>query len=388
MGFAVTSYADGAVGILSASIISLDQGLNTPDSETALQVDKDRYAMFFSPAKTIDTKTLDDFVDPINAKKADVLTNGSFSVWQSNEKLYNDTSSANSALNTLYGDVTTTEGLYSQKQIIEVLEWTGTPGSGIFGQPGYVAPNPTASITVSAGASVTSDDTVGSGATGILLVGATITAGVSGRIIVENVDGDFETGADEITVGAGITIITNVTSVKYFGEAELYQDILTTYRYPNMEPPDSGQEDIFANPKVQIVEATPSDNRGLGVANTFFQNGLNTTTSAPTPTLNNFVPVEGSVPFIGKVYTFDTSAASSNASTIDTKRSEIQTLRQGTGSPSTAVVDFAGAGSIVKEQKQSYAVNVWSGERMKIVMGDEKTSLETAISVLTNPDFQ
>ena len=39
MGFAVTSYADGAVGILSASIISLDQGLNSPDAETALDSD-------------------------------------------------------------------------------------------------------------------------------------------------------------------------------------------------------------------------------------------------------------------------------------------------------------------------------------------------------------
>ena len=51
MGFAVTSYSDEAVGILSARIISLDQTLNFPESITQLAVDEDRYEMFEKPAE-------------------------------------------------------------------------------------------------------------------------------------------------------------------------------------------------------------------------------------------------------------------------------------------------------------------------------------------------
>ena len=43
MGFAVTSYQDEAVGILSAKIVALDQTLNFPESVTQLKVDEDRY---------------------------------------------------------------------------------------------------------------------------------------------------------------------------------------------------------------------------------------------------------------------------------------------------------------------------------------------------------
>ena len=54
MGFAVTSYSNEAVGILSARIISLDQTLNFPESVTQVQVDEDRYGMFKDPASKVD----------------------------------------------------------------------------------------------------------------------------------------------------------------------------------------------------------------------------------------------------------------------------------------------------------------------------------------------
>ena len=71
MGFAVTTYSDEAVGILSARIISLDQTLNFPESVTQLQVDEDRYNLFKNPATTIDQKILTSFIDPINTNKSE-----------------------------------------------------------------------------------------------------------------------------------------------------------------------------------------------------------------------------------------------------------------------------------------------------------------------------
>ena len=384
MGFAVTSYQDGPVGILSASIISLDQGLNTPDSETALQVDKDRYEMFKTPAATVDKKTVDNFVDPINSKKADVVTNGQFSVWQANEQLYPDLASAENALDALYGDPDNTDGLYSNKQIISVVEWGGTPSSGI--GSGFVPGNPTVTMTVGAGATVSQP---GEGS-GFALIDTTITAGTSGRILVENVTGSFKTGAKPLSMASsptsGITsnVVTTVSGVQYLGEADINDDIFVAHFYPNMEPPDPGQEDIFANPVNKIIAS--SSDYGLGIGNTFYRNGLSTTPSQPNPVLGVFVECDTSVPFKGKVYTINTSA--SEATTIGNKKSEIQTLRVGTGSPHTSVAEFANAGGVIKEQKQSYAVNVWSGERMKVVMNNDKTTFQTAIGVLTDPDFQ
>lgn len=380
MGFAVTSYADGAVGILSASIISLDQGLNSPDSETALDSDKYRYQLFLDPAEKIDTKTLNDYINPINNNKSDIQGLGQWSVWDSNEKLYSSVGDANDAIDNLYGVVSQKDGLFSQKQIIQVIYWVGTPSSG-FGSLATPS-NPVTSGSFSAGDTVTQDG----GGSGRLLENSTITAGVSGRLIIEQVDGDFNSGSDNVTVGAATSIITSVSDVKYVGEATIYEDVMLSHVYPAVEPTvQPGNDDIFGNATNKIIT---SSTKGQGIGNTFYQNGLNTTPSSPSPVLGVFVNCDGGVPSIGKVYTFDTSSASSNAASISSKKDEIQTKREGTGSPQTSVAEFAGAASVVKEQKQSYAVNVWSGERMKVVMNDDKTSYETAIAVLTNPGFQ
>ena len=389
MGFAVTSYQDGPVGILSASIISLDQSLNTPDNETALQTDKDRYEMFKNPAATIDKKALDDFVDPINSKKATVVTNGQFSVWQANEFSYATQGEAENALDHLYGDPDNTDGLYSKKQVISIITWTGSPGSPGNGlpptDPGYIGPtgpSPSATITVSAGAAVTQ---TGQGS-GVALIDTTITAGTSGRIIVEQVSGGFVSGSDELWLGpfgGTQSVVSSVAGVNFIAEGEIYDDVVVAHFYPNMEPPDPGQEDIFANPVTKIIT---SSNLGLGIGNTFYRNGLSTTASQPNPVLGDFVDTDTGVPLKGKVYTFDISA--SESTTVINNKQEIQTLRIGTGSPQTSAPEFANAAGVVKEQKQSYAINVWSGERMKVVMNNDKSSFETAIAVLTNPGFQ
>ena len=127
MGFAVTSYSDGAVGILSAKIISLDQTLNLPNQGTQLDTDESRYELFRAPAEKIDKNILSKFVDPINAAKQIIVNNGGKSVWSANEQVYSSTSAAISALNTLYGEITDQDGVYSGRQVLTVLNFNGTP---------------------------------------------------------------------------------------------------------------------------------------------------------------------------------------------------------------------------------------------------------------------
>ena len=129
MGFAVTTYSDGPIGIISARIISLDQTLNLPTKETQLEVDENRYQLFLTPSETIDSTLLSTFVDPINADKLTIFNNGSKTVWDSHEQLYSTESDALNALVTLYGAITDDDGVYSDRQAYSVLSFTVDSGN-------------------------------------------------------------------------------------------------------------------------------------------------------------------------------------------------------------------------------------------------------------------
>ena len=143
-------------------------------------------------------------------------------------------------------------------------------------------------MTVGAGSTVSQP---GEGS-GVALIDTTITAGTSGRILVENVTGSFKTGAKPLLMASspssGITsdIVTTVSGVQYLGEADINDDILWLI-YPNMEPPDPGQ-DIFANPVNKITQ-THHQTMDLGLETHFITNGLSTTPSQPNPVLGVFV---------------------------------------------------------------------------------------------------
>ena len=98
MGFAVTSYNRGPIGILSARIISLDQTLNFPESITQLAVDEERYEMFKTPATKTDSKILSKYVDPINAAKQEVVNTGTLQNFFNNNEVYSTGSAAISKL--------------------------------------------------------------------------------------------------------------------------------------------------------------------------------------------------------------------------------------------------------------------------------------------------
>merc|ERR1711965_1099583 len=126
MGFAVTSYSDEAVGILSARIISLDQTLNFPANVTQLQVDEDRYGMFKDPATKVDANILSKFVDPINEAKQNVVNKGTIDNFRKNYEVYGSESSAITQLDDIYGDFVDNNGLYSDREANPVLSFTGS----------------------------------------------------------------------------------------------------------------------------------------------------------------------------------------------------------------------------------------------------------------------
>jgi len=390
MGFAVTTYSDGAVGILSARIISLDQTLNLPESVTQLQVDEDRYNLFKNPATTIDQKILTSFVDPINTNKADIVTAGGKSVWSANEKVYSSQADATTALETLVGAVTNKDCVISDRQVLTVLNFNGTASSGIGTEE--VPANPPAG-SASIGAAV-----IQGGVTGKLDFAVSTTAGTTGRAIVRDVTGgDFTAGTPGVVgpPSSGVGTITiggaeyYATSISYIGLGEVHQDVDVFHFYPNLEPPDPNVDDIFGSAENRILT---SSNTGVGFANTFFPNGLNTSLTAPTPVFGVFVQASSSVPAIGDVYTFDTSTTGGTTAlnTINTERQAIEDLRFGVVSTpnDVGVSSFNSASEQVKGLKKAHAIGTWSGKRMRVVATSEKGGLQAAIQVLSDPTFQ
>tara|TARA_Y100000033_G_scaffold13078_1_gene12086 strand:- start:453 stop:1598 length:1146 start_codon:yes stop_codon:yes gene_type:complete len=381
MGFAVTSYAKGPIGILSARIVSLDQTLNFPESITQLAVDEERYEMFKTPATNTDSKILSKYVDPINAAKQEVVNTGTSQNFFNNNEVYATGSAAISKLDSIYGDpldITTGDGLYSERDTHTVFGFTGN----------NLGPDPhPPSGNFSAGIAVTQHAT---GAEGVLTFDFSASAGSNATMYVRNVSGSFNTGIANTlyfgAVGSGVGY-TGPDTINFIASAKIYNDVDVMHIHPNLEPPDPGTQDIFAGSKNVILD---SSNHGIGFANTFYPNGLNTTTSQPIPDLGSFVNCDPTPPLMGEVFTFDTSSGSSQNSTISDKRQIIKDLRMGNSSDpnDVGVGSYNGASAVIKNQKRSHAINTWSGKRMRVVAGEDKASFQAAIDILSDPEFQ
>ena len=376
MGFAVTSYSDGAVGILSARIVSLDQTLNLPEKGTQVEVDESRYEMFRGPSEKMDKNILSKFVDPINVLKQDIVNVGTANLFfeSADVNVFNTEADANNALVANYGSHSANDGVFSERETLAYLTFTGNGLSGAAAHP--------PAVSVSAGTAVTMAP--GGNVNGIVAFNFSATPGVTTHLVIERVrEGVFAAGiANTIFFGpvnVGVAF-TQPNIAQFIGVGSVYNDIDVFTYFPNLEPPDPSQELIFANQVNLIVDTS---NAGDGFANTFFPNGLSTETAAPTPTLGEFVNVSGNIPLIGRVFSFDatTAAGSVAQNTINTKRSEIEEIRVG-------IESFNGAAIVTKQQKKAHAINTWSGKRMRVVATNDKVNFEAAIQVLTDPNFQ
>ena len=368
MGFAVTSYKDDAVGILSARIVSLDQTLNFPESITQLQVDQDRYEMFKQPAEKVDANCLSRFIDPINAAKQVVINTGTGNNFWSNYELHSSSGAAINKLNSIYGNYTDADGLYSSREAAPALEFTGLgtlPIAGNF-----------------AAGTVVSD---ANGGAGVLAFDFNPVSGVSTVAIVKNVTGSFSSGVGN-TVYLGGSAYNNNDGIKYIGVGRIYQDVAVMHIHPKLEPPDPGTDDIFGNSSNVLLTTS---NKGVGFANTFYRNGLNTSTSSPTPNLDTFVQCTPAPPLMGEVFTFDTTSGASQNTIITNNKTTVRNLRVGDPtSNSVGVGSFNQASVEIKKQKKSHAVNIWSGKRMRVVATQDKAGYQAAIDILSDPSYQ
>lgn len=254
MGFAVTSYNRGPIGILSARIISLDQTLNFPESITQLAVDEERYEMFKTPATKTDSKILSKYVDPINAAKQEVVNTGTLQNFFNNNEVYSTGSAAISKLDSIYGDpldVTTGDGLYSERFTHSVFGFTGTPAS----PPNIPAHPPAGNFSV--GTAVTQHD---NSAEGEVLVDFNASAGANATMYVRTISGSFDVGIGNTLyfgpVGTGVGY-TGPDTINFIASGKIYNDVDVMHIHPNLEPPDPGTQDIFGGSKMSsLIQVT------------------------------------------------------------------------------------------------------------------------------------
>lgn len=353
MSFGVTTYGNGAVGILSANIVSLQQSVIGASAYTTLGINTFRYNLFEEPAKTIDNALISTNLDPANAKKTEINAEGTDTVFLSHQSYHASTAAAEGAATSLYGteaNSSSTGALSEVTTYFSVGVTTNLPGSVTAGQSVFFA-----------------DGTLfGTVAWDVTLqnVGFSYT----GKYAVKSWNPNVSIGT---TLIAG-TIRVQVPKLEYIGVGKVYNDVVAITAYPNLEPPNNDVDSPFEGRESQKLS---SSNAGVGVANTFFANGL------VDNTFGDFVIVSGGVPFMQDVLAFDTVSNSTGATDIANLRAELGGYRSGIGS-------YVGAAATVKGLKNDYAINVWSLRNDAKTNNEQIVNLQNAINILQDPTFQ
>jgi len=343
MSFGVTTYSDGAQGILRANIESLSQSIAGQSSNNTRDIQKHRYDMFQSSSGKLDQKILDS-LGPSNTKKDEVNSIGSVSNFLSCPIYYSSESDAENAVQSIFGTAAEagSTGLLSNVTTYFAVGVTTTT-----------------TLNLSEGATVTTgtgDDF------GVNAWDATIAG--SGIYAVKNWDKDISVSiGSTLIVGATSTI---VTSVQYVGVGEIYQDTIAVSAYPNLEPPNPGSSSPFTGSQTQTLSA---GNLGNGIGNTSYPNGI------VDGTFGNLANVQGGIPKIGDVLAFDTSSCSTQAGNISASRGEIGGLRGEIQSSTNST-------NVIKDLKKQYAVNVWSLDKSVVDNAARKSQLQSAIGIL------
>lgn len=362
-GFGITSYRGAntdypeAVGTLQAANLSLNQTLEVVGADRTLGVNSARYEFFQEPAQTIDSETDRVFLGPINrTKKGEIITLGNADAAENNMRYYASGAAAFSALETLYGAPSSNEGVISTRQVLTNIT--------------YTAIGNTEGFSVAAGAGISQ---LGSGASGTVVYASSAAIGVAGSILVQDVSGDFASGAGNTVVIGGSTEIGANDGLDFAASGEVYDDNILLTLYPNLYPADASQTNPLANPEFRIL--TPARN-GTGFAQTYYQNSIQ-------GTFDSFPNCDDSFAVRDDVYTIGSPAGS--ISSITSIRTEIGVLR-GT-SPTTGIQSYVGAGATVKGYLYNYAVNIFSLERSRRNTQLDINNNQAAIDILQNPAF-
>ena len=191
-------------------------------------------------------------------------------------------------------------------------------------------------------------------------------------VVVESVVNTFSVTGSGSSTGLGDITIGGVNyersdSLAYTGMTKIREDVTMVTSYPNLEPPNDSVENPYSGDTYPLLS---SSTNGVGYAQTFFKNAIDTGAGG-TPTI-------GGASNYGKVYTFDTSSASSVNSSIDTLDNEVVTLRSG-------MVSYTASSNIIKPIKIGYAVNIWSYDRGNNTVTGKNAEYENAINILNDP---
>ena len=355
MSFGVTSYSNGAVGIMSANIISINQSLSGVSAYTTLGIQTYRYNLYNGDAQRIDQKIQSNFLDPGSTKKTQILDIGDSDTFLSFPQYYASGAAAESAASTLYGQASEIQTDGVAADVTSYISLSAT----------YPTP-----VTYTAGDSVTEVDGTPFGTvaftTSLVQTGLTYT----GEYAVKDWNESAGVGIGSTMIASGIT--TGVTAIQYIGVSKVYDDFVAVTYYPNLEPPGDGTNNPFQGRQTKDFESV-SD--GIGAGNTFYGNSVVGNTYA------NYVETVDSLPYLGDALVFDTTSNPGGATSIANLRSDFSTNRSGISS-------YVDASTKVKGQKNGAAINIQSLKRAAVIIDNQKSSLQSTINVLNDPTFQ
>ena len=339
------SYYGGVVGNISALI-----SIGTTSTNYSRNVNQDRYDDIMVPCQVIDDKIVDDYLNPINTKKQSIQQLGHSGTWYGAQKTYATTSDAINAISPIYQNSFTN----NDNEACAVLGF-GTYVGGV-------------SATVGAAVSQLISQDPDVYAAGVVSIGTALGA----FVVVESVVNTFSVTGSGSSTGLGDITIGGVNyersdSLAYTGMTKIREDVTMVTSYPNLEPPNDSVDNPYSGDTYPLLD---SSTNGVGYAQTFFKNAIDTGAGG-SPTI-------GGASNYGKVYTFDTSSASSVNSSIDTLDNEVVTLRSG-------MVSYTSSTNIIKPIKIGYAVNIWSYDRGNNGVSSKNDEYENAINVLNDP---
>ena len=347
VSFGITSYPDGASGILAANVVGLSQGIRF-DGETTIGVNTFRYNSMLNPATVIDGFVKDNYLDVIGQRKDSIISLGDFSVWQTNAVYYGSKSAAESALDSMYGGSGDASTIITKYNTITNINFP---------------PTLAANGSIPAGATI---GQFGSDATGIAVSAISTPLNQPYALLVKDVSGTFIPGvANTITVsGIGFT---EASSINYVGAGDVYEDVSLITYFPNLEPPNESVATPFVPRESKVLV---NGNKGLGVGNTYYANATNNLT------IGSLVDSVDTLPKKGEVLAINPAAG--NVSQISTLRTQIGELR-------TGIVSYSNGSNTVKGRKKGYAVNVWTLRKNRNNFNNEIAAMNAAIGVLEDP---
>ena len=376
MPFGVTSYQDleagqysGAVGLLQAENLSLNQNFEAEKKLDTLGVNSFRYGLYKQPAEVIDQKTQEHYLTPIKDAKNKILSFGGVSAAQQYMQYYGSGSAALTALETLYGPPADNDGVISTRQVINSLRWTGVGN--------------TTGISVSAGASIrTGGD---EGGYGIALFSVSAPIGVATRVDVQDITGNVSAGVSFYVDGVQQS---NATSLEFAASGEVFEDSVVVLYYPNLHPPDPAVNNPFGGERFTLLPVDGTN--GLGSGQTYYRNSIQGTYDSFPFLTSEHPPSEqpaykSGYPLLGDAYTI-TDVNGERHTSIATTCTYIDALR-GTDL-TTGIQSYVGAGSTVKETRQEFAINQWSLVKNRVQTQAKINANDAAIAILKNSAFQ